>query len=156
PEETRRFMDEVKVLITLVHPNIVRIFDAGVEKGLKFYTMELIEGVDSRTLVREQGGKLPVLYAVRIAKDVAAALAAVHQKTIYHRDLKPANVMVDKASQPYRTVLIDFGLVAKRQGEKGKDEGLILGTPSYMPPEQAKPKGGFGEVNGTSDLYSLG
>ena len=156
PEETRRFMDEVKVLIELVHPNIIRIFDAGVEKGLKYYTMELIEGVDTRTLVREQGGKLPVLYAVRIAKDVAAALAVVHQKTIYHRDLKPANVMIDRKSQPYRTVLIDFGLVTKKQTGEKKDDGLILGTPSYMPPEQAKPKGGFGEVNGTSDIYSLG
>jgi hypothetical protein len=155
PEETRRFMDEVKVLIGLVHPNIIRIFDAGVENGLKYYTMELINGVDSRTLVREQGGKLPVLYAMRITKDVAGALASVHAKTIYHRDMKPANVMIDRGSQPYRTVLIDFGLVTKKTLNKA-DEGLVLGTPSYMPPEQAKPKGGFGEVNATSDVYSLG
>lgn len=155
PEETRRFTDEIQVLINLNHPNIVRMFDAGGESGLQYYAMEMIQGVDSRTLVRESGGKLPVLYAARIARDVASALESVHQKTIFHRDLKPANVMIDRASNPYRTVLIDFGLVAKRTVSKG-DEGLILGTPSYMPPEQAKPKGGFGEVNATSDLYSLG
>jgi serine/threonine protein kinase len=155
PEETRRFSDEVQVLINLNHPNIVRMFDAGGDSGLQYYAMEMIQGVDSRTLVREQGGKLPVLYAARIARDVASALESVHHKTIYHRDLKPANVMIDRASQPYRTVLIDFGLVAKQKVSKG-DEGLILGTPSYMPPEQAKPKGGFGEVNATSDIYSLG
>ncbi len=155
PEEARRFTDEIQVLINLDHPNIVRMFDAGGDAGLQYYAMEMIQGVDSRTLVRENGGKLPVLYAARIARDVASALESVHQKTIYHRDLKPANVMIDREAQPYRTVLIDFGLVAKRTVSKG-DEGLILGTPSYMPPEQAKPKGGFGEVNATSDIYSLG
>jgi serine/threonine-protein kinase len=63
--------------------------------------------------------------------------------------------MIDRARQPYRTVLIDFGLVAKQKVNKS-DEGLILGTPSYMPPEQAKPRGNFGAVNATSDIYSLG
>ncbi len=154
PEEQRRFADEMRTLINLQHHNIVRMFDSGGEHGLHYYTMELIQGVDSRTLVREQGGKLPVLYAMRIARDVASALDGVHRKGVFHRDLKPANVMIDRAAQPYRTVLIDFGLVAQQKG--GKDEGLILGTPSYMPPEQAKPKGGFGEVNATSDIYSLG
>src|SRR4029077_21147175 len=91
---------------------------------------------------------------VRIAREVASALGTVHPKGIFHRDLKPANVLIDRARQPYRAVLIDFGLVGKPKG--AKDDGLILGTPSYMPPEQAKPKGGFGEVNATSDIYSLG
>jgi serine/threonine-protein kinase len=100
---------------------------------------------------------MPPLLVVRVVKEVASALSYVHAQKIYHRDLKPQNVMLDMACQPYRSLLIDFGLVSEQQaGGVDKDKGLIMGTPNYMPPEQAAPKGGFGEVDQSSDIYSLG
>ncbi|MCO5164907.1 MAG: protein kinase [Planctomycetes bacterium] len=153
PRETQRFLDEVKVLIRFDHPHIVRMFDAGVEQGLTYYSMELIKGTETRTHVLKHG-PMPPLLAVRVGKEIASALAYVHSQRTYHRDLKPQNVMLDQRTQPYKALLIDFGLVTEHLS--GADKGLILGTPSYMPPEQAQPRGGHGEVNVTSDIYSLG
>ncbi len=153
PRETQRFLDEVKVLIRFDHPHIVRMFDAGVEQGLTYYSMELIKGTETRTHVLKHG-PMPPLLAVRVGKEIAAALGYVHSQRTYHRDLKPQNVMLDQRTQPYKALLIDFGLVTEHLS--GADKGLILGTPSYMPPEQAQPRGGHGDVNVTSDIYSLG
>ncbi|MCW8141147.1 MAG: serine/threonine protein kinase, partial [Planctomycetota bacterium] len=153
PRETQRFLDEVKVLIRFDHPHIVRMFDAGVEQGLTYYSMELIKGTETRSHVLKHG-PMPPLLAVRVGKEIAAALAYVHSQRTYHRDLKPQNIMLDQRTQPYKALLIDFGLVTEHLS--GADKGLILGTPSYMPPEQAQPRGGHGDVNVTSDIYSLG
>ncbi|MEZ6187375.1 MAG: serine/threonine-protein kinase [Planctomycetota bacterium] len=152
--ETERFLDEVRALIGFDHPHIVRMFDAGVEAGLTYYSMELIEGLEARQQVQRKG-PLPALFAVRIVKEIASALSYVHAQKIYHRDLKPQNIMLDTTAQPYRSLLIDFGLVAEQEA-KSRDKGLIMGTPSYMPPEQAQPRGGHGSINATSDIYSLG
>ncbi len=153
PREAERFLDEVRVLTRFDHPHIVRMFDAGVEEGLTFYSMELIKGIETRTHVLKSG-PMPPLLAVRLCKEVASALGYVHQQRTYHRDLKPQNVMLDQGHTPYIARLIDFGLVTEHRSDA--DKGMILGTPSYMPPEQAQPRGGHGEVNVTSDLYSLG
>ena len=153
-DETERFLDEVRALIGFDHPHIVRMFDAGVEAGLTYYSMELIEGLEARQQVQRKG-PLPALFAVRIVKEIASALSYVHAQKIYHRDLKPQNIMLDTTAQPYRSLLIDFGLVAEQEA-KSRDKGLIMGTPSYMPPEQAQPRGGHGPINATTDIYSLG
>ena len=153
PRETERFLHETRVQIRFDHPHIVRIFDCGVEQGLTYYSMELIEGVEARAYVL-RNGPMPPLLAARITMEVADALAYVHGERIYHRDLKPQNVLIDQSQQPYRAVLIDFGLVV--ESDSSKDKGLIVGTPSYMPPEQAQPRGGHGSINGTTDIYSLG
>jgi len=153
PRETERFLDEVRVLIGFDHPHIVRIFDAGVEEGLTYYAMELVHGIETRAHVLRQG-PMPPLLAVRVVKEIASALSYVHNQQIYHRDLKPQNIMLDQSTQPYRSLLIDFGLVQEKQDQR--DKGLIMGTPSYMPPEQAKPRGNYGPVNATSDIYALG
>jgi hypothetical protein len=153
PRETERFLAEVKVLIRFDHPHIVRMFDAGLEQGLTYYSMEFIKGVETRTHVLKHG-PMPALLAVRVAKEIASALGYVHQQRTYHRDLKPQNIMLDQRVQPYKGLLIDFGLVTEHLSSA--DKGLILGTPSYMPPEQAQPRGGHGDVNVTSDIYSLG
>lgn len=153
PRAAERFVDETRVQIGFDHPHIVRIFDCGVEAGLTFYSMENIDGIEVRSFV-QQNGPMPALLAVRVVKEIAEALAYVHQKRIYHRDLKPQNVMLDRAAKPFRGVLIDFGLVTEHLSNQ--DKGLILGTPSYMPPEQAQPRGGHGTINATSDVYSLG
>jgi protein kinase-like protein len=153
PRETERFLHETRVQIRFDHPHIVRIFDCGVEQGLTYYSMELIQGIESRAHVLRHG-PMPPLLAARIAMETADALAYVHGQRIYHRDLKPHNIMIDQSQKPFRAVLIDFGLVV--ESESGKDKGLIVGTPSYMPPEQAQPRGGHGPINITTDIYSLG
>jgi serine/threonine protein kinase len=153
PRQSDRFLEEVRVLISFDHPHIVRIFDAGVESGLTYYSMELVHGVETKAHVMENG-PMPALLAVRVVKEIASALSYVHAQQIYHRDLKPQNVMLDTSYQPYRSLLIDFGLVT--EAESNKDSGLIMGTPSYMPPEQAQPRGNHGPINSTSDIYSLG
>lgn len=153
PRETERFLHETRVQIRFDHPHIVRIFDCGVEQGLTYYSMELIRGIESRAHVLRHGPMPPIL-AARLAMETAEALAYVHAQRIYHRDLKPHNIMIDQSQKPFRAVLIDFGLVV--ESENGKDKGLIVGTPSYMPPEQAQPRGGHGPINITTDIYSLG
>ena len=153
PRETERFLHETRVQIRFDHPHIVRIFDCGVEQGLTYYSMELIQGIEARAHVLRHG-PMPPLLAARIAMETAEALAYVHAQRIYHRDLKPHNIMIDQTQKPFRAVLIDFGLVV--ESESGKDKGLIVGTPSYMPPEQAQPRGGHGPINITTDIYSLG
>jgi Protein kinase domain len=151
--ETERFIEEIRVLIGLDHPHIIRIFDAGVAEGMGFFSMELVKGTETKAHIMKHG-PLPPLLAVRVVKEIASALGYVHQQRVYHRDLKPQNIMLDMATQPYRALLIDFGLVTEHQSQR--DKGLIMGTPSYMPPEQAQPRGGHGEVNATSDIYALG
>lgn len=153
PKEAERFVAEMKILTKLNHPNIVSIFDSGREGGLTYFSMELLEGEDIREMVRKSGPP-PIMLTLRIIAEVANALAFLHKKTVYHRDLKPQNVIFNKRVKPFRAVLIDFGLVTDH-GDEG-DKGLILGTPQYMPPEQASPRGGFGIINATSDIYSLG
>ncbi len=154
PAETERFSQEVKTLINLHHPHIVRIFDSGMENGLYYYSMELIHGVNARQLVTEAGKPPPLLLTLRIIKECASAFSAIHDRNVFHRDIKPTNVLIDKTTSPFRSVLIDFGLV-KNVGGAG-EKGLIVGTPSYMPPEQARPRKNYGEINATSDIYSLG
>ncbi|MBL4848627.1 MAG: serine/threonine protein kinase [Planctomycetes bacterium] len=133
PRETERFLHETRVQIRFDHPHIVRIFDCGVEQGLTYYSMELIEGMEARAHVLRHGPMPPIL-AARLTMETAHALAYVHQQRIYHRDLKPHNIMIDTTTKPYRAVLIDFGLVVET--DTGKDKGLIVGTPSYMPPSK--------------------
>jgi hypothetical protein len=153
PRAAERFLEETRVQIGFNHPHIVRIFDSGVEAGLTYYSMEMIEGQECRSHVLKNG-PMPPLLAVRLIKETASALAYVHKQRIYHRDLKPHNILLDKKAKPFRAVLIDFGLVTEHL--KNQDKGLILGTPSYMPPEQAQPRGGHGPINSTSDIYALG
>jgi hypothetical protein len=153
PKEAERFLEEMKILTKLNHPNIVRIFDCGREGGLSYFSMELLEGQDVRNMVTK-GGPPPFMLTLKIISQISNALAFLHRSTVYHRDLKPTNVIFDRSVTPFRAVLIDFGLVTNHGSQK--DKGLILGTPQYMPPEQAQPRGGFGPVNATSDIYSLG
>lgn len=140
--DLQRFHTEVQAAAELDHPNIVPIYEVGCYNGQHFYTMKLIEGISlSRRIA---GTPMPPRETARLMATVARAILHAHQRGILHRDLKPANILLDADGQPHVT---DFGL-AKRvptqgtgdtppTGDDATLDGLILGTPSYMAPEQA-------------------
>jgi serine/threonine-protein kinase len=146
PDLLARLHSEVRVGRTVSHPNVCRLYDIGEADGHHFIAMEYVAGEDLATLIRRIG-RLPHDKAVAVATQLAAGLAAAHAKGILHRDLKPANVMLDQDGDVRIT---DFGLAAELTGHV--EEGILIGTPSYMAPEQLEGKG----ASIASDLYALG
>ena len=146
-----RFRNEAMLAARLSHPNIVPVYDAGEEHGLLYYVMEHIEGRALPQLIKE-GTDASLRDGVRVLAKVAHALAYAHGKGIVHRDVKPDNILIDQAGEPHIT---DFGL-AKGEGLASdvSRAGQPLGTPCYMPPEQAN--GEVGAIGPLSDVYSLG
>ncbi|MBI5546689.1 MAG: protein kinase [Deltaproteobacteria bacterium] len=146
PRIREYFLREARAVAQLIHPNVVTLFDAGLEGSAPYLVMELVEGDDLRT--RLQQGPLPMKDAVVLAAGVASALDAAHNRKIIHRDVKPENILVapDGAAK-----LMDFG-VAHVVAETGDRRATIIGTPVYMAPEQIRgePIGGF------TDTYALG
>ncbi|OFV79385.1 MAG: hypothetical protein A2Y78_15150 [Acidobacteria bacterium RBG_13_68_16] len=143
-----RFLREGKLGEQLHHPNIVRIYAAGEEKGRPFLAMELVSGRTLKELLR-QHGPLPPRRALEIARDIAEALDYAHAKGVIHRDLKPENVMV----LPDGTLkVMDFG-IARLSDQPGlTSSNLFLGTPLYAAPEMVDPK----SIDHRVDLYALG
>ncbi len=145
----RRFHHEASAIAQFDHPNIVKIIDNGEEGGLNYYIMNLLPGTLRSIL--DRGEPLSIDFVIRIACQLADALSyAQHTvKNFVHRDLKPENVMLDRDNH---AVLSDFGLVRGEQFTKYTQEGMMVGTPIYMSPEQVR-----GLVaDGRSDLYALG
>jgi serine/threonine-protein kinase len=132
----------------LQHPHIVTIFDAGEERELAFIAMEFLKGQDL-TQHCKPGNLLAPASVVSIVARVAGALAYAHRQNVVHRDIKPANIMFDAATDQVKVT--DFGIARITDSSKTKT-GLVLGTPSFMSPEQLSGK----KVDGRSDLYSLG
>src|SRR5262249_19267200 len=134
--ELARFREEAEALARQQHPNIVQVYEGGEDDGLPFYSMEVVGGGD---LGQKLGGDpLPPREAARLVETLARAVHAAHQKGIVHRDLKPSNVLLTEEGTPK---ISDFGL-AKKLHEVGRTQtGQILGTPSYMAPEQASGQG---------------
>jgi TolB-like protein/tRNA A-37 threonylcarbamoyl transferase component Bud32 len=146
-----RFLREIETTANLRHPHILPLYDSGHADGFLYYVMPLVEGESLRDrLDREK--QLPVDDALTIAREVAGALGYAHSRGLVHRDVKPENVMLEAG----HAVLTDFG-IARALSALGDDRltetGLSIGTPVYMSPEQAA---GDAEVDGRSDLYSLG
>lgn len=143
-----RFFREAETAGRLQHQNIVTIFDAGEEHDLAYIAMEFLKG---RDLVEYCKGDtlLPVPTVLSIVARVAEALAYAHQQNVVHRDIKPANIMYELASDTVKVT--DFGIARITDSSKTRT-GLVLGTPSFMSPEQLAGK----KVDGRSDLYSLG
>ncbi len=156
PERRGRLLREARAASAISHPNIAAIFEAGEVDGSVYIAMEYVEGQTVRQLLER--GPLARAEAVHITSEIARALVKAHAAGIVHRDLKPDNVMVGPDGA---VKILDFGL-AKPVGSRGPAiesvtvlstvEGRILGTPSYMSPEQAKGK----QIDARSDLFSLG
>jgi len=143
-----RFKQELILARQVTHKNIIRIYDLNEADGVKFITMEFIEGEDLRTiLVRD--GKLSPEKAASIMVQVCAGLQAAHSEGVIHRDLKPSNIMCDAAG---RVVVMDFGLARTVQGDGMTRTGMMVGTMEYMSPEQAMGK----DLDSRSDQFALG
>jgi serine/threonine-protein kinase len=147
PQALEMFVQEARAMAALNHPNLVTVFDQGVDGDETFMVMEFIEG---RTLERivEERGRLPVGEALAIADQVCAGLAYAHGRRILHRDIKPANIFLSAGGV---VKIGDFGL-ARAVHRAQLTQTKVCGTPMYMSPEQIR---GIG-VDFRSDLYSLG
>jgi serine/threonine protein kinase/predicted RNA-binding Zn-ribbon protein involved in translation (DUF1610 family) len=181
-EDVKRFYNETRAHADLSHPNVVPILDFGAVDNHFYYTMKYIEGVTLDGVVREgiderafqttfitdvgkapedlrretarivRGKGMPLRKALEIIRDLTLAVDFAHQHGVYHRDIKPANIIIDKNAKPW---LMDFGLAKVIQiGDSSYVKGVIMGTPYYMPPEQAL--GDMEQVDNLSDIYSLG
>jgi serine/threonine protein kinase/tetratricopeptide (TPR) repeat protein len=148
PDILRRFKQELILARQVTHKNVVRIFDLGSADGRKFITMDYIEGRDLKSILVERG-KLPPAEVVPIFQQICRGLEAAHVEGVVHRDLKPQNVMVDEAG---RVWLMDFGLARSMELAGLTRTGVLMGTPDYMSPEQARAE----KVDARSDLFSLG
>ena len=150
PDFVRRFRQEAQAVAALRHPNIVAVYEVGEDHGNHFLALELVEGRSFAELARAR--PLPAKRAAHYLKIVAEAVAHAHQRGVLHRDLKPSNILLDELDQPRVT---DFGLAKLVDGDAGLTvTGQVLGSPHYMPPEQAA--GRFSDCTPRSDLYSLG
>jgi YVTN family beta-propeller protein len=144
-----RFARETELTMSLEHPHVVPIHDAGDVAGRLYLAMRLVAGTDLRKLLRAQGA-LEQSRALAICRQVANALDAAHAKGLVHRDVKPSNILLDEGEHVY---LADFGLT-RRLEEKGAQgrEGRSVGTPAYLAPEQIE----GGTIDSRADVYSLG
>ncbi len=143
-----RFKREIQLSSEITHPNVLRVYDLGESDSIRFLTMQFVRGEDlSGIIVRER--KMPLERLVRIFRQICLGLAAAHDAGVLHRDLKPQNIMVGEDDHVY---VMDFG-IAKAIDQTGMTQtGAMMGTPSYMSPEQVKGQ----TLDIRSDIYSLG
>jgi serine/threonine-protein kinase len=156
PGELARFRAEAETVAGLAHPNIVQIYEVGEQDGWVYLALEYVNG--GSLADRIAGTPQPAAWAAQLMEQLARAVHFVHERGVVHRDLKPANVLLSSDGTPKIT---DFGLAGCLRGEPGRSAtggdtqtGDILGTPSYMAPEQAR--GQTGAIGPPSDVYALG
>ena len=150
-----RFKDEIKLARKITHRNVLRTHDFGEAEGVPYISMEYLEGVTLKDLVKQKGA-LPLGVGLRIAKQMCNGLEAAHAQGVVHRDIKPQNMLIMPETGELK--IMDFG-IARRQEVKGTEPGqgvtstgVVMGTPDYMPPEQAE---GL-PADFRSDIYALG
>ena len=149
PEIIKRFKQELILARQVTHRNVVRIYDLGEADGVKFITMEFIEGRDLTSLLQEKG-KFEPNEAVEIMEQVCRALEAAHMEGVVHRDLKPQNIMIDTHG---KVSVMDFGIARSTEiAGAMTNTGAFIGTPQYMSPEQARGE----KLGAQSDLFSFG
>ena len=144
-----RFLREVEIAAKLSHPHILPVHDSGSEDGVLYYVMPLVEGESLPARLKREK-QLPVGEALRLAREVAEALAYAHKRGIIHRDIKPANILISDG----HALVADFG-IARATEDAGAltKTGLAIGTPAYMSPEQSS---GDPDLDGRTDVYALG
>ncbi|HEY5027794.1 MAG TPA: protein kinase [Candidatus Angelobacter sp.] len=148
PEITQRFTQELLLARQIAHKNVIRIFDVRDSGGLKFITMEYVQGHDLGSLV-ESKGRLTSAESVAIIMQVCSGLACAHAEGVVHRDLKPSNIMVEPQG---RVVVMDFGLARADSTGQMTQTGAVMGTFQYMSPEQAKGT----KADARSDIFTVG
>ena len=148
--DVRRFHREAEAAANLDHPGIVPIYEVGEHEGQHYFSMGFIEGESLAQRVAR--GPMPPRKAAELIRQIAESVQYAHERGVIHRDLKPANVLLDLHGKPRIT---DFGLAKTIPDDRGLTAtGQVMGTPSYMPPEQAS--GRVGEIGPAADVYGLG
>lgn len=150
PSTVRRFLREARVLAAIQHPNIIQILDAAKQEGIYFLVMQYLKGQSLMDLIKQEE-RIHYIRAGKIILKVARGLGAAHKQMILHRDVKPSNILISSDEETVK--IIDFGLARRvvREEEITK-EGIVLGTPGYISPEQCLNQ----NIDETSDIYSLG
>ena len=148
PEVLNRFKQELIIARKVTHKNVSRIYDLAEADGVKFITMEFIEGRSLTSLLQEKG-KLEPKQAAGVIVQICRALDAAHSEGVIHRDLKPQNIMLDAHN---RVIVMDFGIARSVEIGSMTQTGVVLGTPAYMSPEQAKGE----ELDARSDIFTVG
>ncbi|MDH4258388.1 MAG: protein kinase, partial [Candidatus Aminicenantes bacterium] len=143
-----RFRSELTIARKIRHKNICGMYDLGEERGTYFITMEYVPGEDLKSFIR-RSKRLSIPNAISIAKQISEGLSEAHIQGVVHRDLKPSNIMIDKEGNAR---IMDFGIARTLKARGVTGAGVVIGTPEYMPPEQAEAK----DVDQRSDIYSLG
>jgi serine/threonine protein kinase len=139
-EQVKRFRAQAEAAANLDHPGIVPVYEVGEQDGVHYFSMAFVDGGSLASKLTD--GPLPPLEAAEYVQKVSVAVAFAHEQGVIHRDLKPSNVLLDRFGEPKVT---DFGLAKRTQADSGlTTDGQVLGTPSYMPPEQAGGKGDEG------------
>ncbi|HTU20803.1 MAG TPA: serine/threonine-protein kinase [Gemmataceae bacterium] len=147
----RRFLREAQLAAAIDHEHIVTIYQVGEDRGVPFLAMKLLQGESLEARLGRSGGRLPLPELLRIGREIAQGLSAAHDKGLMHRDIKPANIWLEEDRK--RVKIVDFGLARGRGADAHFTQaGAVIGTPSYMAPEQANGK----EVDERCDLFSLG
>ena len=149
PDIINRFKRELLLAREILHEHVIRIHDLGEIKGIKYISMNYIEGNTLKEILQSTG-KLTIEKTIDIIKQVCSALITAHNKGIIHRDLKPQNIMIDKSGKAY---VLDFGIARSINVDSdAPEEGIVLGTPDFMSPEQIKGE----KPDAATDIYSLG
>ena len=151
PDVLERFYREARAAATVRHPNVCPLFDIGELNGVPYLTMAFIEGKPLGDFVASQ--PITARQAAVLIRKLALALQEAHKVGVIHRDLKPGNIIIDRRGEP---LIMDFGLARRSEKKEARltQEGMTLGTPSYMPPEQVSGK--LDAMGPASDIYSLG
>jgi serine/threonine protein kinase/tetratricopeptide (TPR) repeat protein len=148
PETIRRFKQELILARQVTHRNVIRIFDLGIADSFKFITMDYVEGRDLSKILSDRG-KFSVSDACEMVRQICSGLEAAHSEGVVHRDLKPQNIMLDAQG---RVFLMDFGLARSMELVGMTRTGALIGTPTYMSPEQARGE----KADARTDIFALG